>query len=70
MARRDGFRFLGNRNSNEVHDLDNEDTRPSGCQINEILHRGTGVAFYPDTIEKARDQGFDNCAKCIGQSTG
>jgi hypothetical protein len=42
MARRPGSplygnEYCGNTNTMEVHDLDNEDTRPSGCQIDEII---------------------------------
>lgn len=59
-----GNRYIGNTNTNEVHDLDNEKT---GCRINEIKtdHIKT---FIPDTHSEAKRQGFDNCAHCIGNS--
>ncbi|WDU82290.1 hypothetical protein [Caloramator sp. Dgby_cultured_2] len=59
-----GKRFIGNTNTNEVHDLDNE---KSGCKIDQInpLHVKT---FDPDTLSEAKRQGFDNCAYCIGNS--
>lgn len=70
MARRsNNKRFLGNKNTTEVHDLDIEDTSASGCQINEIIRAGNDVYFTPDTLAQARSEGFDNCAKCIGGST-
>lgn len=69
MTRRYGYpyngnRFIGNTNSNEVHDLDNE---KNGCKINEIktFHVKT---FTPDTHQQAKNEGFDNCYWCIGNS--
>ena len=52
----------------EVHDLDNEDTSPSGCQIDEIIAAGHSKAFDPDTLEQAHIEGYDNCAYCIAGS--
>jgi hypothetical protein len=68
MARRDSYRYLGNKNKMEVHDLDNEDTSANGCQIDEIIRAGHAVRFNPDTLEEAHRQGYDNCAKCLGGS--
>ena len=73
MARRygpplNGKRFCGNTNTMEVHDLDNEDTRPSGCQIDEIVAAGHATTFMPDTLHQAHLEGYDNCAYCIGGS--
>jgi len=53
----------------EVHDLDNEDTSPSGCQIDEIIDAGHARSFNPDTLEQAHREGYDDCAYCIGGST-
>ena len=64
-----GNRYCGNKNKMEVHDLDNEDTRASGCQIDEIISAGHVKTFDPDTLEQARKEGYDNCAYCIGGST-
>ena len=66
---RTGKRFLGNKHKKEVHDQQKEDTAASGCQIDEFLKAGHGVAFTPDTLDQARKEGYDNCAKCIGGST-
>ena len=73
MARRPGpptygKRFVGNTANMEVHDLDKEDTRPSGCQIDEIIKAGHAHTFNPDSLSEAHRLGYDNCAKCIGQS--
>ncbi len=63
-----GNRFIGTRNNMEVHDLDNEQTAPNECQIDEIIRAGYIVIFYPDYLEQAHNEGFDNCAFCIGES--
>lgn len=73
MARRygpplHGNKYCGNTNKMEVHDLDNEDTRSSGCQIDEIIKAGHAKAFDPDTLEQAHSEGYDNCEYCIGGS--
>ncbi len=68
MARRNSYRYLGNKNTKEVHDLDNEDTSLSGCQIDEIFRAGHAVTFNPDALATAHSQGYDNCAKCLGGS--
>lgn len=57
-------RFLGNINSLEVHDTNNEQVN---CQLDEISadHR----KWY-DTLAAAKaDKSYDNCAWCIGNST-
>lgn len=62
----DGNRFIGNKNTTEVHDLDNEDTADNGCQIDEITDV---VTFDPDTLEQALSEGYDPCDKCLEGST-
>gem|GEM_PF-353362 len=64
-----GKKYCGNTNKMEVHDLDNEDTSPSGCQIDEIIDAGHARSFNPDTLEQAHREGYDDCAYCIGGST-
>lgn len=61
-----GKRFLGNTNTMEVHDLNNEQTN---CQIHEIIAAGHAVVFTPDTLDQAHSEGYDNCKWCIGGST-
>lgn len=60
-------RFLGNDNYGhiEVHDLHNEQKL---CQINEIISAGHALTFSPDTLVQAHNEGYDNCAYCIGGS--
>lgn len=61
-----GEQYLGNKNKMEVHDLDKEDTRPNGCQIDEIIKAGNDKPFT--TLQAAKNAGYDNCAKCLGSS--
>lgn len=57
-------RYLGNTNTLEVHDTDNEN---ANCQLDEIEsdHR----QWYDTLAEAKRDRDYDNCAWCIGNST-
>lgn len=69
MARRwtgnmNGERYLGNTNTKEVHDLDNEKT---SCQIDEIISAGHDKPF--NTLSTAHNAGYDNCQWCLGGST-
>lgn len=59
-----GKRFIGNKNDNKVHDLDNEDTDPNACQIDEIKDEHV-VTFSPDELGEAIDQGFTKCSYCL-----
>lgn len=62
--RRKGWpRYLGNTNTMEVHDLDNE---TSQCQIEEIIEAGHAVPFK--TLEAAKAADYDNCDWCLGDS--
>lgn len=58
-------RYLGNRNTKEVHDLNNEQKM---CQISKIK-AGHIVRFNPDSLTEAHSKGYDNCHWCIGGST-
>ena len=55
--------YLGNSNTKEVHNLDQE--KP-GCKISQIKpeHRVTFTS-----LSEARGKGYDNCSHCIGSST-
>lgn len=71
MARRHtgnmkGERYLANKSPSklEVHDLDNEKTK---CQIDEIITAKNDVPYTSHS--DATDDGYDNCAHCIGDST-
>jgi len=58
-----GEQYLGNTESKEVHDLDNEDTNANGCQIDEIIDAKHDKPF--STLSSALDEGFNKCAKCF-----
>jgi len=67
MARRQGYpyygkEYLGNTNTNQVHDLDKEDISENGCQIDEIKHEH--IKMY-DYHFQAKDDGFEDCDKCL-----
>lgn len=54
-------RYLGNTNTMELHDTQDENTN---CQLDEILseHR----KWYDTLTEAKNDYSYDNCAWCIG----
>lgn len=56
-------RYLGNTNTLEVHDTDNES---GNCQLDEIVseHR----RWYDTLTEAKADESYDNCYWCIGNS--
>lgn len=56
-------RYLGNLNTMEVHDTQNE---KSGCQLDEIKaeHR----RWYDSLATAKADRSYDNCYWCIGAS--
>jgi hypothetical protein len=60
-----GERYLANKSPSkkEVHDLDNEKTN---CQIDEIIKAGNDKPY--NSQKAANDDGYDNCAYCIGGS--
>lgn len=57
-----GKRYLANTNTNQVHDLDKEDTSENGCQINEI--KKEHIKMYDYHFEATKD-GFEDCDKCL-----
>lgn len=59
-----GEQYLGNVNTKEVHDLDNEKT---ACQINEIIAAGHDRPY--NSLSTSHGDGYDNCAYCLGNST-
>lgn len=72
MARRysgnmNGEQYLGNTNTKEVHDLDNEKTKANECQIDEIIKAKHDTPFK--THKAAKDAGYDDCKHCLTGST-
>lgn len=71
MARRysgnmNSEQVLGNVNKKKVHDLDKENTAGNGFQIKEIIAASNDQPL--SLLPTAHDEGYDNCAKCIGNS--
>lgn len=56
-------RYLGNKNSKEFHDLDNQQ---GGCQIAKI--KVDNIRYF-DTAAAARRAGYDPCGHCQTGST-
>lgn len=54
-------RYLGNKNTKEVHDLNQKTAQ---CRISEIKE-----AVYFSSLQEAKNAGYDRCAHCLGQST-
>jgi len=57
------MRYLGNKKSNEFHDLTRQKTQ---CRIAVIQAGGQSKAFVPDTIVQAIREGFEPCFYCLG----
>ena len=51
-------RYLGDKRTQTVHDLDVCDER---CAIDELLAAQTFAAFGPDTLAEARNRGYHPC---------
>lgn len=60
-----GQKFLGNKTTKEVHDLNNEKIQ---CQIDLIIGNHDEAIFY--TLQSAHDSGYNNCKFCIGDKEG
>ena len=59
-----GEQFLGNTYTNEVHNLDQEDTSGNGGSVEGIIKAGHDKPF--NYLAEALSAGFDICAKCLG----
>jgi hypothetical protein len=68
MARRNsgnmnGEQYLGNTSKKQVHDLDNEQTGPNECQIDEIIRAGNDKPFT--SLASAHAAGYSDCDYCL-----
>jgi len=61
-SRFEGFRFLGDKRTQRVHDLD---LATEQCAIDELMESEAFAAFGPDTLAEARNRGYHPCA-CVG----
>jgi hypothetical protein len=55
------FRYLGDKRSQIVHDLD---AIADGCNLDELLASEQYTTFGPDTPPEARNRGYRPCS-CI-----
>lgn len=58
-------RYLGDSESQVVHDLLYEVEGEDGCNIDAILRNGSAVGFFPDKKEQVRMEGFTPCPECM-----
>jgi hypothetical protein len=61
-ARFEHFRWLGDKRTQRVHDLDN--IQPE-CKLDELLVSEQFAAFGPDTLAEARNRGYRPHRACI-----
>ena len=67
MARPTRFehhRWLGDKRSQRVHDLDN--TAP-GCELDELMASEQFLGFGPDTLPEARNRCYRPCPHCVAE---
>ena len=57
-------RWLGDKRSMVVHDLD---AVGPGCRLDDLLASERFASFGPDTLAEARNRGFRPCPVCGGQ---
>jgi hypothetical protein len=62
-SRFEHFRFIGDKRSQVVHDLD----RCSDAAVmDELMTAETYLCFGPDTLAEARNRGYSACKSCAG----
>jgi len=60
-----GVRYVGDRTTFLVHDSWNRESE--SCFLEGVAREGRAVAFDPDTLEQAFNEGFDYCDVCVGK---
>jgi len=61
----EGVRYVGDRATFFVHDSWNRESE--ACFLDSLAEEGRAVAFDPDTLEQAFNEGFDYCDVCVGK---
>ena len=56
------FRWLGDKRSTVVHDLDNS---TEACDIDELMRSEKFASFGPDTLAEAKNRCYKPCRHCI-----
>ena len=56
------FRWLGDKRSLRVHDLD---STTEACALDELLASEAFATFGPDILAEARNRGYKPCRSCV-----
>ena len=57
-VRFEDFRYLGDKRTQRVYDLDLADDPEVAAKIDELMTSGCFAAFGPDTLAEARNRGY------------
>jgi hypothetical protein len=57
-SRFESFRYLGDKRSQTVYDLDLTESAGLGAVIDELMQSEAFAAFAPDTLAEARNRGY------------
>ena len=57
-TRFEDFRYLGDKRSQRVYDLDATDDPEMAARVDEIVASERFAAFAPDTLAEARNRGY------------
>jgi hypothetical protein len=66
LEKLDGHRFVGNLETREVHDRWHEECEDSLMEA--MVEDGVAVAFEPDTLDGALNEGFETCPYCFDKT--
>ena len=61
------YRWLGDKRSQVVHDLDNT---VDACAIDDLMASEQFAAFGPDLLAEARNRGYHACRHCVTDGRG
>lgn len=64
-SRFESFRFLGDKRSQIVYDLDLVEEAGLSDAIDELMDSEQFAAFAPDTLAEARNRGYKACGQCV-----
>ena len=65
-AKFENHRWLGDKRSMAVHDLDN---LADACAVDDLLTSEKFLAFGPDVLAEARNRGFRPCPHCVEETS-
>lgn len=60
------YRYVGDKRSQIVHDLDNS---TDACAIDELMQSEQFLAIAPESIAEARNRGYKPCRHCVTETT-